>query len=84
MTSTVSQFTHHQFKIQSIFISADSKRVMSGDAGGIFRFWQVDSGVVLIVISKPSFQMVQMVHNMLFQIAGKNNNWYVCFLNVIF
>ena len=74
MTSHVSQFIHHQFKIQFISISADSKRVMSGDVGGIFRFWQVDSGAVLIVISKPSIHMVQMVGNMVFQLAGKNNN----------
>lgn len=49
------------------------------DVSGIFRYWQVDSGAVLIVFQKiPSpCSQYQMVDNMLFQIAGKNNNWFV-------
>lgn len=74
MTSTISQFSHHQFKIQSLFISSDSKRVMSGDVGGFFRLWQVDTGDTIIVISKPSIHMLQMVENIVFQLSGKNNN----------
>lgn len=105
MTTTISQFLHHQFKIQNIFITSDSKRVLSIDVSGIsryrdshvnysidsillnakfiilffinsyFRLWQADSGVVLLSFCKqtPCIQL-QMIDNMLFQIAGKNNN----------
>lgn len=64
----------HQSKILSLNITADSRRVLSVDSGGVHKIWQADSGTTLTSYAKKPFNQVTLHQNYVFSIGGKNDN----------
>ena len=66
-------FKEHQNPIVSVKATADSRRILSVDCLGVHRLWQADSGNQLVVTNKP-INNISLHANMVFCVAGKNNN----------
>ena len=66
-------FKEHQNPIVSVKATADSRRILSVDCLGVHRLWQADSGNQLVVTNKP-INNVNLYANMVFCVAGKNDN----------
>lgn len=69
-------FSQHQASINSVFVTNDSKRILSVDCNGSHRLWHVESGIQMVSITK-SYNKVMMFGNMVFSIGGKNDNRWV-------
>ena len=66
-------FTEHQSSIAAVFVTTDSKRILSVDNQGVHRLWQVDTGNQITIVNK-SFKNVMLFGNMVFSVGGKNDN----------
>lgn len=66
-------FKEHTAAIVSVAVTSDSRRILSVDCSGVHRLWQADSGNQLVVTTKP-IKSVKMHANMVFSVAGKNDN----------
>ncbi|XP_065301006.1 protein qui-1-like isoform X1 [Dermacentor albipictus] len=69
----VSTFKEHQSKIVSVFVTSDSRRVLSVDAQGMHRLWTADSATQLIACAKTAKQ-VTLHANVVFTVGGKSDN----------
>lgn len=67
-------FKEHQAAIVACKVSNDSRKILSVDQTGVHRLWAADGGNQLVVTNKP-INNVSMHANMVFAIAGKNDNW---------
>ncbi|KAH8033892.1 hypothetical protein HPB51_017342 [Rhipicephalus microplus] len=69
----VSTFKEHQSKIVSVFVTSDSRRVLSVDAQGMHRLWTADSATQLVACVKTANQ-VTLHANVVFTVGGKSDN----------
>ncbi|EEC16318.1 conserved hypothetical protein [Ixodes scapularis] len=66
-------FKEHQSKPVSVFVTSDSRRILSVDAQGVHRLWTADNATQLIMCTRTCKQVI--LHaNMVFNVGGKSDN----------
>lgn len=69
----VSTFKEHQTRIISVFVTSDSRRILSVDSQGMHRLWTADGASQLLMCTKSANQ-VTLHANVVFTVGGKADN----------